>query len=656
MAEFKLSRIRYTWKGNWSSGTDYIPDDIVSYGGKAYVCVVQHTASSEIYTDINFVNTDVPPVNIPRWELMIDGNVWKGVWSPNTYYDVNDIIKYNGITYKCITKHVSIDTDSTSQEEFENDQIYWETYVDGYDWRAAWQPSTYYRLNDVIKHGGNVYKCIQEHTSLETTNIGLEPDSSKWEVITLSDRWRGNWDFNTKYIENDVVRYGTIVYRCVTAHVSRENQLNIIDEDIFDSEFETDLAKWEIVHSGIQYRGTWSSETFVYRVNDLVKFGGSLWIAGETHTPAAEFEVDKWVLYSPGFQYENLWNPTEGYQPGDVVRYGGYIYKSLSKNVGLIPTQETNDWILIQAGVNLRGEWRLLDNYRVGDVVRRKGQLYTAIADSVSSEPNTNINDWELTVPGESWSNFWQYPVVYLVGEVVSYAGTTYRCIQKHTSSNANRPDKDISNTNWTLYIQGTVGNVLSQRGDIKTFDLAEDEVTIEKVRVSLGTAGTTLRVAESSVSWAQFNESDGVYFVGTDGIDDSHHGKTLQNPWRTVRYACENITGPATIFVKHGEYEEILPIKVPAFVAIVGDELRGTVIKPALDVIPQADVSVTSTTLNRIKIVLQSLLLGQTVVSNVDFPQEFPDTPVTSIEYGIIASLIDDHVAALLGDRKSVV
>ena len=44
MAEFKLDRIRFRWKGAWSSGTAYIKDDIVSYGGKVYVCIFGHTS------------------------------------------------------------------------------------------------------------------------------------------------------------------------------------------------------------------------------------------------------------------------------------------------------------------------------------------------------------------------------------------------------------------------------------------------------------------------------------------------------------------------------------------------------------------------------------------------------------------------------------
>jgi len=46
MAEFKISRIRYTWRGAWLGATAYNKDDVIRYGGVTYVCVRKHTSSS----------------------------------------------------------------------------------------------------------------------------------------------------------------------------------------------------------------------------------------------------------------------------------------------------------------------------------------------------------------------------------------------------------------------------------------------------------------------------------------------------------------------------------------------------------------------------------------------------------------------------------
>ena len=40
MAEFKLGRIRFVWKGTWTPSVSYLIDDVISNGGKSYICVV----------------------------------------------------------------------------------------------------------------------------------------------------------------------------------------------------------------------------------------------------------------------------------------------------------------------------------------------------------------------------------------------------------------------------------------------------------------------------------------------------------------------------------------------------------------------------------------------------------------------------------------
>jgi hypothetical protein len=83
MAEFKISRFKYNWKGSWDTNASYIPDDVISYGGKTYVCVLLHDASANFYTDLNYLapgNTIVTP----RWVIMTDGVKFRGNWTTGT--------------------------------------------------------------------------------------------------------------------------------------------------------------------------------------------------------------------------------------------------------------------------------------------------------------------------------------------------------------------------------------------------------------------------------------------------------------------------------------------------------------------------------------------------------------------------------------------
>ena len=72
MSEFKISRLRFSWVGNWQDQYVYNKDEIVQYEGKAYVCLIPHT-SNAFYSDLGAVE--------PKWELMMTGQTWKGPWS-----------------------------------------------------------------------------------------------------------------------------------------------------------------------------------------------------------------------------------------------------------------------------------------------------------------------------------------------------------------------------------------------------------------------------------------------------------------------------------------------------------------------------------------------------------------------------------------------
>jgi hypothetical protein len=137
MAEFKLGRIKFVWKGAWNATTTYYVDDVIRYGGKTYICVVGHTANASFYTDLN---------NIPtKWNQFSDGQDWKGDWTATTLYKINDIVKYGGYIYICNDGHESRST-------LELDQGKWDLFAESFDWKAAWTPSTTYKVNDLVSY------------------------------------------------------------------------------------------------------------------------------------------------------------------------------------------------------------------------------------------------------------------------------------------------------------------------------------------------------------------------------------------------------------------------------------------------------------------------------------------------------------------------
>ena len=98
MAEFKLGRLRFVWKGTWTTGTAYVKDDIIKFGGASYVCLLGHTANANFNVDLT----------ASRWTVMSQGQEWKtDPWGISTGYKIGDIVKYGGNTYIATLNHTS---------------------------------------------------------------------------------------------------------------------------------------------------------------------------------------------------------------------------------------------------------------------------------------------------------------------------------------------------------------------------------------------------------------------------------------------------------------------------------------------------------------------------------------------------------------------
>ena len=265
MAEFKLGRIRFVWKGAWASGTVYYKDDIVRHGGRTYYCAVGHTASTLFTTD-----------EATKWNLFTDGSAFLGDWVAGTYYKQNDIVKYGGYIYIANTAHTA-EVDGGTPGKLETDQAKWDLFADGFDWINIWTVATIYKVNDLVKYGGTVYLCNTAHTSSATFAAdadGLEADQSKWDVFAKGIDWKQDWAPATKYRVNDTVKYGGQLYICNEAHLSSAN---------ITLGLEADQSKWDYAHKGIEYKSVHQTNTR-YKVNDVVKYGGGLWIATREHT------------------------------------------------------------------------------------------------------------------------------------------------------------------------------------------------------------------------------------------------------------------------------------------------------------------------------------------------------------------------------------
>jgi hypothetical protein len=215
MAEFKISRLRFSWVGEWANTKVFNKDEIVQYEGKAYVCLIPHT-SAGFYADLGDIE--------PKWELMMTGQTWKGPWTQFAVYSLDNIVIFGGIVYKCNTAHVAGAVLDTDVEK-------WDVYAESKTWQSEWTSDTQYGVGDIIQYGASAYECIISHTSAETDLEGLEADYVgldstlvKWKLVKEGVQWRGAYNVDSedsaqiRYKLNDLVKYGPSVYKCIEGH------------------------------------------------------------------------------------------------------------------------------------------------------------------------------------------------------------------------------------------------------------------------------------------------------------------------------------------------------------------------------------------------------------------------------------------------------
>jgi hypothetical protein len=559
MAEFRISRFRYTWEGNWTTAVTYNRDDVVYYRGSAWVCIRQHT-SSAFNADLTFIPSG-QTLATPAWVKMSEGRAFLGPWTSTTLYEPNDL----------------------------------------------------------ILHGGNLYVCIVSHTSSTYFNTNI----NNWEVFATGHNYRNTWTAASRYLVGDVIRYNGYVYQCVLEHIagSVSQGINVGNND---SEGDSTAETWKVVVENYNYAGSYSTN-FRYRRNDLLKYGASILKCIVEHT-TGEFPEDivseNFTIYLPGFQFDNNWNSVTTYAIGDVVRYGGVVYVAATNNTNSQPGIN-NDydqgsgnpaWTLITKGINFRGEYDpgSFVQYQEGDIVRRGGALWISLTNQFTDDSSLrplDTSNWQLVLAAQTFRGSWRTDQDYNLYDIVYFRGTVYYATIPHNSTFSNFPGDNGEGINyWAIVIIGDHNAALTILGDLLTFNFQRnviedgstqytlgDTSTIGPASIAIGGKDQLLIVEDDqgTIDYATWGNVERVFFVRTNGVDDStdpNRGINFLKPYRTLKFALEqaddDYTGFTSIKLSTGEYYEVLPLIVPKRTAIIGEELRSVTIQAGTPVL----------------------------------------------------------------------
>ena len=300
MADFKLGRIKFKWRGDWAASTSYVLDDIAKYGGNTYVCIKNHVSPA---SETDFYTS--PGTFTEYWQVHGESIYFKGAYANATWYKLNDLVTYGGKQYRCTTAHTSASLvlDSSKFEQF----------VDSITFRGDYASSTQYRLNDIVKYGGRQYRVTTEYTSAAGGDPNI--DLTKFTLFSEGLAFKGDFTVSTFYKLDDVVKYGSYQYRCTTAHTSGSNLSDFAQ------------ANFSVYSEGLQFEDSYNAST-LYSKGDVVTYGGYsyVYINAEESTGQTPADNSYWDVVTTGFNATGLYVHGTLYKTGDTVQYGGNSY------------------------------------------------------------------------------------------------------------------------------------------------------------------------------------------------------------------------------------------------------------------------------------------------------------------------------------------
>jgi hypothetical protein len=277
-----------------------------------------------------------------------------------------------------------------------------------------WNANTTYESNDIVKYGGNVYV----YTYGLKTSGNLPTSTTYWALMIEGFKFKGVFNPATQYRVGDGIAHGGKVY------------VAVLDST---GQIPPNTTYWSQFADGIQYEGAYSNTT-AYQKNDVVTLGGVVYIAKVDTTGNNPTNITYWDKLVDGISPQSVYNDATAYVIGDLVAYGSNIYRAKVNTTGNLPTDATK-WDPFLYGFANRGVWSGGAAYKIGEIVTYGGSTYQALADNTGQNPSTANASWSKLTYGFKNRGDWATATEYATDDVVIYGGNTYICLVPHAST-----------------------------------------------------------------------------------------------------------------------------------------------------------------------------------------------------------------------------
>jgi hypothetical protein len=144
-----LGKLRFYWADSWNSATEYELNDVVKYGGNAYV-----------YTNA-LATTGNLPTNTTYWKTMVEGINFIGVYSSGTAYKPGDSVTHGANLYLC---------ENPTTGNTPPNATYWSKLASGIQYEGTYSSSINYQKDDIVSYGGSVYIALSDFINYVPTN------------------------------------------------------------------------------------------------------------------------------------------------------------------------------------------------------------------------------------------------------------------------------------------------------------------------------------------------------------------------------------------------------------------------------------------------------------------------------------------------------
>jgi hypothetical protein len=159
MTLIDLGKLRFYWADTWNSSTEYELNDVVKYGGNAYV-----------YTNA-LASTGNLPTNTTYFKVMVEGINFLGVYSNSTAYKPGDAVTHGANLYLC---------ENPSTGNTPPNSTYWSLIASGMQYEGTYNSVGNYQKDDVVSYGGSAYIALRD-------TVGDQPDISALDWAKLVD-------------------------------------------------------------------------------------------------------------------------------------------------------------------------------------------------------------------------------------------------------------------------------------------------------------------------------------------------------------------------------------------------------------------------------------------------------------------------------------